>query len=373
MGLSADLRDKLQLAPCYTSDPGAPRAAVAAEEFPAGLPGAAQAPVARGRQGGAPPSAAGRQKTTPAGPAGSSRSSGGGYAYSGPPNAAARATWTSAAAAGASRVQPPAAAAGGEQQWQREAAEQLRWQHPWAGSELLGSLLSAVGYDLGTAEAILADMATPAAAPSGGEDLAAPGAAAALGRPGGLSEDSSEDFSEDGWPSGDEPDSPSGQLGSSPAEAGDFVLPGAVGARVGRAAPGPATRPPPAPAEPAPTDLLRPPLAPQQPGGCASGSDGGGDGGGSTDDVYWRHRGEAQRLTRDWQRAVAKAAAAYSSGNHAKARRLAGEAQRLRGESLAAHELAASKIEADLNATGRRVPQDLQACTLIAGVPGLYP
>lgn len=64
---------------------------------------------------------------------------------------------------------------------------------------------------------------------------------------------------------------------------------------------------------------------------------------------------QAQRLTLAWQKAVKKAATAYSSGNHSKARRLAAEAQRLRLDSLAAHEAAAARIEQEANAGARCV------------------
>lgn len=151
MGLAADLQGKLQLAPGHSAaSPGLRRSL----DFPAALPG--QAPAAQpaaAASGGARPAAAAASPARPAGPWAGDGARGGRASP-------ARSPGHSAAAAAAQQEEP----------WQTEAVEQLAQLHPWAGSELVSAVLSAVCYDLDTGGAILRDMA---AAP--GEGCAAGG------------------------------------------------------------------------------------------------------------------------------------------------------------------------------------------------------
>lgn len=61
-------------------------------------------------------------------------------------------------------------------------------------------------------------------------------------------------------------------------------------------------------------------------------------------DAYRRHRAEALRLTRRWQAALRRAAAARGAGDFASARAAAGEAAALRREAAGAHQAASERI-----------------------------
>lgn len=170
---------------------------------------------------------------------------------------------------------------------------QLAEMFGWAGQELAAAVLEAVGQDVAAAASILADMVAPE-----------PALASAA--------DSAEQAARDNVP-------------AAPVVAAAATVHN-----------GPAS---------------------QLQQGRGSGSPSRGSGVDSDDeptaDPYWRHRRHALLLSRRWQRAARGAAAAYAGGCHGDARHLAAQAQRLRSEALAAHAVAAERIETENNQHNR--------------------
>lgn len=246
----------------------------------------------------------------------------------------------------------PSAGPDTEEQWQMDAADQLQRQHPGIAGDVVSAVLSAVGYDLGTAEAILADMALPAGSgPARTGSCPEPlGAGSSSSR--GESE-AAEEVEDNGWSSGDDEYGPPC---SAAVEPGDWALPTGAPRQLSRSRGGARQLPfhqshrlgrPVAVPEAAAAPAAAAAAAGLKPLSIDSSS----SGKGGAEDLYWRHRGEALQLQKAAQRAVKKAAAAYSGGNHSKARLLAAEAQQLREQSQAAHEAAAARIESELNAS----------------------
>ncbi|GAB4821151.1 hypothetical protein N2152v2_008197 [Parachlorella kessleri] len=387
LGPSPDLRQKFHISPSYNQGGGRAAAMPPAEaEFPAALPsslGPARSPARAANSqwpaadGTTPPashdylSSASSSPSRPA-VAWATVARSPTRAISGGQHAAAHVAAQQARHATAQHQQRAAGGQSeGEADWQQEVAQQLSQQHPWAGRDLVGSVLAAVAFDLKTAQAILGDMEHPA-----------------TGSGAGLA-DGSEEASGVGSSSEEEQQQQQEQRQRF-LDAGDFAVAGAPQKAAGGPRPGRSLQRPlpgaaktsrgssPEPA--APETQARPARYVDSRGAGKvmtrtnhpSSSDSSRDASPSAaHDVYWRHRGDALRLTRAWQKAVSKAASAYGGGNHGKAQRLAAEARHLREASLAAHEQAASRIEAELNADASLFELDLHGLHAAEAVAAL--